>query len=145
MKVYLDMCALKRPFDDATDDRVVRETIAVLTILGRIERGVDTLICSAALALENDADPDSEPRTEVAQYAAGAETSQVLTPLIERRAKEPNNAGIRPLDALHVALAEAAGSDALVTCDDRFLKRARGIALIRVLDPIEYCIEVGDD
>jgi predicted nucleic acid-binding protein len=146
MRLYLDLCALKRPFDDAQHDRVVLETRAVLLILERIERGVDTLVWSTGRTLENEADSEPEPRIEVAEYASRAETVQSLTPQIERRAKALNAAGLRALDALHLAFAEAAGCDVLFTCDDRFVKRAtRDVALIRVVNPIEYCNEMRDD
>lgn len=146
MKLYLDMCALERPFDDQTQERIASETRALLAIMARIESGVDSMVWSTVLTLENDADPDPEPRLEVAKYAGRAASSQLLTPEIERRAKEFTAAGLPPLDAMHLAFAEASACDFLLTCDDRFVKRARRTdCLIRVLPPIEYYGEMGDD
>lgn len=99
MKLYLDMCALKRPFDDQIQERIASETHAVLAIMGRIERGLDSMVWSTALTLENDADPDPEPRIEVAKYAVGAGGSLSLTPQVEKRIREFTAAGLRPLDA----------------------------------------------
>ena len=145
MKLYLHMCALKRPFDDQTQERIASETHAVLAIMGRIERGLDSMVWSTALTLENDADPDPEPRIEVAKYAARAAGSPSLTPQVENRIREFTAAGLRPLDATHLAFAEAAVCDVLLTCDDRFAGRAgRTGCLMRVLTPVEYCSEVGD-
>ncbi len=53
-------------------------------------------------------------------------------------------AGLRPLDAAHVAFAEAGACDALITCDDRLIRQAaRAGFLIRVMNPLEYVQEVG--
>ena len=52
MKLYLDLCALKRPFDDQTQERIASETHAVLAIMGRIERGLESMVWSTALTLE---------------------------------------------------------------------------------------------
>lgn len=44
---------------------------------------------------------------------------------IAQRARALNNAGIAPLDSLHLAFAEAANADFFCTCDDVFLKKAK--------------------
>jgi hypothetical protein len=40
--VYLDICALKRPFDDSRSDRIRRETEAVARIFEQVEKGVSS-------------------------------------------------------------------------------------------------------
>lgn len=145
MKLYLDLCALKRPFDDQSQPRITAETQAVLAILGRIEQGVDSLAWSSVLTLENNADPEPEPRIEVAKCAARAAGSSILTPQVVERIRQFAAAGLRPLDAAHLAFAEAGRCEVLITCDDRFVERAgRTNCLLRVLNPIEYYSEVGD-
>jgi hypothetical protein len=37
--VYLDICALKRPFDDARSERIRREAEAVARIFEKVEHG----------------------------------------------------------------------------------------------------------
>lgn len=146
MRVYLDLCALKRPFDDQTQDRIASETGAVLAIMTRIELGLDDIVWSVALTVENDADPDVEARVEVAKYVSYATVSLVLTTQVEKRLREFTVAGFSPLDAAHLAFAESAGCTVLVTCDDRFIKRAERIdSLVRVLTPIQYWNEVAHD
>ncbi len=147
MRLYLDMCALKRPFDDPSDTRIMEEARAMLAIIQRIESGHDELVWSTALTLENEADPEPEPRIEVAKYALLAATASLsLSPEIESRARRLSAVGLGSLDAVHLAFAEAARCNVLVTCDDRFVRRARAAgALIRILNPIEYWGEVGDD
>ena len=57
--VYLDICALKRPFDDATNDRIRREAEAVARIFEKVENGSIDLVVSPAHRFENDRNPRS--------------------------------------------------------------------------------------
>jgi hypothetical protein len=48
-RVNLDMCSLKRPFDDQRQPRVREEAAAVAAIIGRAEAGeIDALLTLAA-------------------------------------------------------------------------------------------------
>jgi predicted nucleic acid-binding protein len=147
MRIYFDLCALKRPFDDRSQPRVDREARAVLEILERhFIRGYDTFVWSSALTVENDADPNDEVRSVVGEYEALAEQNVTTSLEVVERIEELHRAGLAPLDAAHLALAEAASCDVLLTCDDRFQKRARRVdTLIRVLNPVEYSAEVSNE
>lgn len=146
MKIYMDVCALKRPFDDRSQPRIEAEAVAVLEILGRVQSGNDLLVWSSALKFENDADPDLEVRQVVAECGGLSDELVVLLPEAERRISDLVKLGLTPLDAAHLALAEAAGCDVLLTCDDRFMRRAnRGPTYSKVLNPVQYLQEVSDD
>jgi hypothetical protein len=56
MRIYLDMCCLKRPFDDQSQPRIRLETEAALALLAAESATVD-YIRSAALRLENRQNP----------------------------------------------------------------------------------------
>jgi hypothetical protein len=56
MRVYLDMCCLKRPFDDQSQPRVRLEAEAVLSLLAA-ESATLEFLRSAALLLENKQNP----------------------------------------------------------------------------------------
>jgi predicted nucleic acid-binding protein len=61
------------------------------------------------------------------------------------RARALERHGLRGLDALHVAAAEAGGAELLVTTDDRLVKRAAraGVALAtRIVFPPEAMAEL---
>jgi len=53
MRVYLDMCCLKQPFDDQPQPRIHLESEAVLALLSAAGEKVEFLL-GAALDLEND-------------------------------------------------------------------------------------------
>ena len=52
------------------------------------------------------------------------------------RALELEAAGLKPLDALHLAAAEAAGATHFVSCDDRLLRRYTGP--LTATNPIDF-------
>ena len=56
MRVYLDMCCLKRPFDDQSQPRIHLESEAVLAILSAHAELVE-FVHSSALDLENNQNP----------------------------------------------------------------------------------------
>lgn len=66
--------------------------------------------------------------------------------LVEQRAEKLVEMGLKPLDALHLALAKAAEADYFCTCDDRLLRRARQIQglLVRVTSPIDLVQELEE-
>ena len=57
MRIYLDTSVLNRPFDDQTQARVHLETEAFLTVLDYVMSGRFSLINSAVLIFENQANP----------------------------------------------------------------------------------------
>ena len=58
MLVYLDLCCLKRPFDDQRQARIALESTAVLAILQAVADGRVNAVRSLAHELENDRNPD---------------------------------------------------------------------------------------
>ena len=67
MRLYLDLNCFNRPFDDQTQARIVQETSAVFVILQRIVEGVDHLVWSVILDLENAQHPLADRRVEIAR------------------------------------------------------------------------------
>jgi hypothetical protein len=124
MKLYLDMCCLKRPFDDQTDARVQVETTALEAILQLCRTGRQEMVGSDALRFENSRNPNPQ-RREFAETLFGLAARDVRhAPTIERRAQDWQNAGVPLLDSLHLASAEQIGADVFCTCDDVLLSRA---------------------
>jgi predicted nucleic acid-binding protein len=123
-RVYLDMCSLKRPFDDQRHPRIREEATAVAVIIARAEAGEVALVRSTAHLVENDANPREDRRLAAALWIDGAAIDVPLDTEVEARAGELVALGFRPLDALHVAFAERAQARWFVTCDDELVKVA---------------------
>jgi predicted nucleic acid-binding protein len=140
--LYLDLNCFNRPFDDQNQDRIAQETTAVLVILQRIVDGVDQLVWSAILDFENSQHPLVDRRMEIARWAHYAVVTIAVSQRIAIRASEFTAAGLRPLDAAHLACAEAAACDRLLTCDDQMLRKAQSTYLaFRVQNPRDYIQE----
>jgi predicted nucleic acid-binding protein len=124
-RVYLDVCALSRPFDDQGQMRVRLETDAVQLILSHVRAGNLALIVSAAHELEIGAIGDATERDQLLTMLrqVGSRIALDLGQTRER-AEELVQQGLGPADAAHLAFSEAAHAD-FVTCDDRLLRQCR--------------------
>src|SRR5580704_14161553 len=67
MLVYLDMCCLKRPFDDQSQMRIRLETEALLGLLA-MEPDTLQFVRSAALHIENSLNPVPERAARVSRW-----------------------------------------------------------------------------
>ncbi len=119
-KVYFDACCINRLTDDQTQLRIRREAEAIESILRRMRDGELQWIASQALADEIDRNPHVERRLESAALLALASETVEVNDSIVARAANLQIAGYGAYDALHLACAEAAGVDALLTTDDDF-------------------------
>lgn len=144
MKIYLDNCALQRPLDDKSQTRIRLEAEAILSILELCKASELDLLSSEALELEIEKNPLATRRS-YAESALESERSYImLDESIEHRAHEFFKLGLKPLDALHLASAEAANADYFCTCDDRFLRRAKTIDDLKtvMVTPLELIEEL---
>jgi predicted nucleic acid-binding protein len=146
VKLYMDLCCLNRPFDDQSQGRVALESQAVVLVLERIDRGKHTFCNSAALVVENSLSPRARVRREIEVLLDRADVWIAHDEGIDARVAELQKLEFKELDAYHVAAAESAGCDRVLTCDDRFLKAARRNAAkirVTVTDPIRFVSEAG--
>lgn len=143
MLLYLDLNCFNRPFDNQSQQRVALETAAVFSILQRLVEGLDDLAWSEALDFENAQNPLPDRRAEIGSWSRRARVRIRIDERVAARAESLHAAGIGPLDAAHLACAEAGVCGCLVTCDDRFIRRARRAnTRVMVKNPIEYLEEV---
>ncbi len=143
MVLYLDMCCIKRPFDDQSQPRIRLESEAVLTMLAA-ESAALRFVRSAALFLDNEQNPLPFRAARVRRWLGAAEPVADAA-AIASRADGLTNLGLKPFDALHVASAEAAAADLFVTCDDRLVavsRKAASLIHVRVLGVLEAAAEV---
>ena len=145
MRAYLDLCALKRPFDDQTQSRIRLEANAVLELLSASPERV-TFVHSRAHDVENAQNPI---RWRAARVAAWLESATALPDAkadeLVRRTSALMALGFQNFDALHIASAESAGVDVFVTTDDRLLNLANRHATVlrvRVVDVVTLAREV---
>ena len=66
--------------------------------------------------------------------------------LIEIKAKEFNQKGIKPLDALHLGCALQSACEYFLTVDKGILRKAQSVTEIRIISPIDFldCLKEKD-
>ena len=143
-RISLDVCCLNRPFDDWAQPRIRLEAEAVVAILDRVQVGDWLLISSTALVSEIAKTPDIPRRQQVMDLLAAAKIKLAVTAAHIQRAAHLQSLGFKPFDALHIACAEAAHADVLITTDDRLRRRAQTDAKpinLVVQNPLTWMIE----
>lgn len=145
MKIYLDNCSIQRPLDDKSQVRIASEAEAILNIITLSQQGKVELIHSDALEYEIDRTPNAQRKLFATEVLQNTTLRISFTEAVITRAKELEQFGLKPLDALHFASAEAAEVQYFCTCDDRFIKRLRALPknAVTVVTPLELIQEVG--
>jgi predicted nucleic acid-binding protein len=145
---YLDICCFKRPFDDATIERTRREAEAVAAILDMSQTGTLRLVRSPAHDFENERNPREDRRLATRLWLETATVSVASSQAAADRARALATLGFGPLDALHLAFAEASSARWFVTTDDRLLKAAirhREQLRVEVVVPEQVPLETQGD
>lgn len=143
MRLYLDNCCFNRPFDDQSSLTNRLETEAKLHIQHAIRAGSYTLGWSYVLDYENAINPLQERRTEIQRWEDLADSFAAETPAILTAMNQFVAFGIKPLDALHIACAQALECQYFLTVDKGILKKAAQVSQIRILNPLDFVLEQG--
>ena len=140
--VYLDVCALGRPYDDHRIMRIGIEINAVQLIIAVIRAGRFFMYYSPVHIHEIGRNPDDVIRADLMAllYGIGRNIKPLIKPeTLEQRARSLMKAGVGAGDAFHIAHAEQAEAS-FVTCDDRLLKKYRALGnKVWCGTPVEFC------
>lgn len=140
MMIYLDSSSLNRIFDDQTQARIYLEASSMLLIFALIEERSVDIVSSSVLLYENSLNPYDDRRVFVHSVLTKAKVFQIINGKILKRAQEIESEGIRGLDSLHLACAEASETGFFITCDDKICKRYNG--KIEIKNPVEFIITI---
>ncbi|WP_427161653.1 PIN domain-containing protein [Aliinostoc sp. HNIBRCY26] len=143
-RVYLDTSVYNRPFDDQTQPKIFLETQAVILILQMVEARLIELVSSSVLEYENSRNPFVVNQQSMARYLQIAALRVLVDENIRIRAELLEQQGVKSIDALHVACAEASHSDYFITCDRRLINRCQNLS-ITVINPNNFIFEVEND
>jgi predicted nucleic acid-binding protein len=145
--IYLDVSCLNRPFDDQAQMRIRLEAESVTLIFSRIDSGQWEQASSEIAEIEIDAMPDADRRRRVQTLLPDEADRISLSPSVFDRAVILEPLGFKGADALHIACAEEAKADVLLTCDDRLLRAAQRQVdhlKVRVANPLDWIKEMHD-
>jgi hypothetical protein len=137
---------LSRLTDDQSQPRIRQEAEAIERLLADVRHGSVQLVSSEALEDEVRRNPSSERRAEAQALLSGAEIRMEVDEGIARRAQLLVGLGYGLFDALHIAAAEAANVDVMLTTDERLLKRTTrklGNPRIPVQNPVSWVKKQG--
>lgn len=144
MKIYLDLCAIQRPLDTPNQVRIVLESEAVLGIIALCDTGQAELLSSEALLYESEQNSLPIRREHTLAVLSKAKKVIDITEKEKLRAANLMAFGIKPLDALHMALAETGNADYFCTCDDRLLRNSKQVKdlMVKVVNPVDLVQEI---
>ena len=144
MKIYLDLCAIQRPLDTPDHVRIVLESEAVLGIIAFCDDGQIELLSSEALLYEGEQSPLPIRKEHTLAILEKAKSIINVAKKETRRAEKLMSFGLKPLDALHLALAETGKADYFCTCDDKLLRNAKkvGDLMVKVINPVDLIQEI---
>jgi hypothetical protein len=145
VRVYLDLCCLKRPFDLQEQAIIRLQTEAVLSILALPPETVE-LVQSPALVLENSLNSNPARREAVALWLSEAVAVAPDETALAVRIDELIAKGFKSFDAFHLASAELSGANVFLTVDIQALRLASRVAgelRIPVNDPVHFLEEIS--
>jgi len=146
-KIYLDTCCFNRPFDVLSQDKIRFECEAVLLILNNCDKGIWQVFRSDVLDDEIDRTANVIKKLKVEMLYSSATLRIELDDKIITKAKNfQKRTNIKPFDALHLACAECAGADVLLTTDIGFIRQSeKAGASVKVANPAKWLVEVMFD
>jgi len=141
MKIYLDTCCYGRPYDDQTQAKVAAETLAVMTAIDTCRIAGYVIIGSVAVTSEVGLIRNAEKRGVIDGFyysTISGNVPLVMSDFVRAQALEAE--GLGDMDALHLAAAEAAGVDVLLTTDVDFLRICanKNLSRVRVINPLTF-------
>ena len=144
MKIYLDLCAIQRPLDTPNQVRIALEAEAVLGIIRFSDSEQVELLSSEALLYEGAQSALPIRKEHTRAVLAKAKSVINVTEKEKLRAVNLMTFGLKPLDALHLALAESGNADYFCTCDDKLLQNSKRVAdlIVKVINPVDLVQEI---
>jgi predicted nucleic acid-binding protein len=124
VRICFDACCLSRLTDDQSQASIREEAIAIEQVLSVIPRGIAEFVSSEALDDEVRRNPSIERRNEAQALLSLTSSSIAVGDEVALRARGLVALGYGPFDALHIAVAEFARVDVMLTTDKRLLARA---------------------
>ena len=142
--IYIDVCALSRPFDDQSYLRIRLETEALNLIFLNIKGGKYRLLISSVHFKEIDAISESYERIELqAILEILGEPIKANLIKVRERAEELLKLNFGIADAAHVAFAEHATAE-FITCDDILIKKCLNHRIaVWSGSPVSFCEKEG--
>ncbi len=139
--IYLDNCCYSRLTDEDTRLNVIAEAAKIQTIIDNRFFGGYMIAGSRIVTIEMENNPNDAAREKSMRTYRSAVTGEVgITAQVIARAQGLESNGLRPMDARHLAAAEAIYADYLLTTDLDFIKKCSkpDFTTVKVINPIDF-------
>ena len=144
MRIYLDNCCYNRILDDRSYYKIYYERNSVMLIIELAEHSEIQLIGSEMLVREMNETRDFYTRSVLRiLYGLCSEEVQVNEQILDRAEEVRHTSNIKYKDSIHLACAEFAKADALLTTDRKFMNNCNRIkTFTKVMNPNQWLLEV---
>lgn len=137
MLIYLDNSFLNRPFDDPDAGTNKLEADILSLVIKLVNKNKVDLINSSVIEYENSLNLNPDRKLFVETVLKQSDIYQNINEDIKKQAENlVTTMNISPIDALHLATAEAAKVDVFITCDYDIIKRYRGET--KAISPLDF-------
>jgi predicted nucleic acid-binding protein len=141
LKIYLDNCCYNRPFDDSLQEKIKLEADAVLYIINLSKSGKLIIVSSQFVKYEIDCIRVKEKRDKVLDFYH-CDEYHVLNNGMSKLAKYYQTFNLKTFDSLHLAAAESAKADYLLTTDIDFIQYSKRFTHnVKVINPCDFLKE----
>jgi hypothetical protein len=143
--IYLNTCSIQRPLDDRLQPRIHLEAEAILAVLRLVEAGELKLLSSDVLRFEISRIANINRKSEaemLLKLASDVAPVQTSTKVLSEQIIA---ADVKPLDAVHAAIAIENHARYFCTCDDKLLKKLKLLNFsehTQFVSPLELVMEV---
>ncbi|MDR2591197.1 MAG: PIN domain-containing protein [Chitinispirillales bacterium] len=145
MIIYPDTCIYGRLFDDQFDPDIAADTIDILLVIALCKANKYPIVGSQAVIFEHNKICNLVRRDAIdEQYKRTIDRSVTITANVGARAQVLQTEGVKLMDSYHLAAAEAAGADVLLTVDKDFIKivAKKNLSAVKVINPLTFLREV---
>lgn len=144
MRIYLDNCCYNRILDDRSYSQIYYERNSIMFILELAEHSAVEIIGSEMLVKEiNDTVDVYKKNILRLLYEICAEEISVSSSILDRAEEIRHKTNIKYKDSIHLACAEAAKAEALLTTDRKFMNQCHTIEIYtKVMNPNQWLLEV---
>ena len=144
MRIYLDNCCYNRILDDRSNSKIYYERNSIMIILELAEKSAIKIIGSEMLIKEIDDTKDAYKKSVLEMlYSLCSEEIIVDKTILNRAETIRHSSTIKYKDSIHLACAEAANADVLLTTDIKFMNNSNRIkTYTKVMNPNQYLLEV---
>ena len=144
MRIYLDNCCYNRILDDRSNSKIYYERNSIMIILELAEKSAIIIIGSEMLIKEIDDTKDAYKKSVLEMlYSLCSEEIIVDKTILNRAEIIRHSSNIKYKDSIHLACAEAANADVLLTTDIKFMNNSNRIkTYTKVMNPNQYLLEV---